>query len=151
MKTSSKDFVVKVEMAAWFYIRRANERTSEQLFFLWKNHCVAILWPGWTMWEKGLTQCGIKWTPSVPLILTYTYSTWDGIIIWKAAAAPYIHIYSTENLLLLLQTSKENLELYFLSVVNRPKWVGKSIHKNQQKKNASFFKQNVVTKLHTYF
>ena len=58
----------------------------------------------------------------------------------KGSSSP-IHIYSTENLLLLQQTSKENLELYFLSVVNRPKWVGKSIHKNQQKKNASFFFQ----------
>ena len=40
----------------------------------------------------------------------------------KGSSSP-IHIYSTENLLLLLlqQTSKENLELYFLSVVNRPK------------------------------
>ena len=56
-----------------------------------------------------------------------------------------IHIYSTENLLLLLQTSKENLELYFLSVVNRPKWVGKSIQTktNKRKMQVFFSSKNV--------
>ena len=118
----------------WFYIRRANERASscsscEKTIVL--PYCDPVEPCEKKDWH---TQCGIKWTPSVPCL----YSTWDGgIIIWKAAA------YSTENLL--PDDSKENLELYFLSVVNRPKWVGKSIHKNQQKKNASFFKQNVVT------
>ena len=56
----------------------------------------------------------------------------------KGSSSP-IHIYSTENLLLLQQTSKENLELYFLSVVNRPKWVGKSIQTKTNKRKMQVF------------
>ena len=139
MKTSSKDFVVKVEMAAWFYIRRAAVLVKKPLCCHIVTRLNHVRKRTDTVRDQMNSIC-----PSSYLYLFYL--GWNNNMKGSSSSSP-IHIYSTENLLLLLQTSKENLELYFLSVVNRPKWVGKSIQTktNKRKMQVFFFKQKCVT------